>query len=128
MYCLRKLKSFHVSSAIMKSFYTSTIESIICFGITCYGGNLSKQQASKLDRVIYKSSKIIGCPLPSFTKLLESSIARKASKIIKDKSHPLNSEYVTSERSGRLLSKAARTERFKNSFVPHSIRVLQLLS
>ena len=35
MYCLRKLKFFHVREEILQMFYSSVVGSIICFGMTC---------------------------------------------------------------------------------------------
>ena len=55
LYFLRKLNLFNVNKAIMKIFYSSTIESLITFGIVCYGCNLNKNQKQGINRVIKKA-------------------------------------------------------------------------
>ena len=112
----------------METFYRATIESLITFGIPCYGGNLSKQQELRLDRVILKAARVINISLHSFAELYDINIMKTAKKIGTDTKHPLNAEYQTSVRSKRFISKKARTNRYKNSFVPSSIRALQTLS
>ena len=42
MYCLRKLRSFGVNSAMLVTFYNAVICSIIVYGSVCWGGNISK--------------------------------------------------------------------------------------
>ena len=125
LYFLRKLNSFRVESAILSIFYSSTVQSLITFGITCYGCNLAKSQILRIDRVINKAAKIIKCELPSFEELLLKAVSKKATLLQKDSNHPLHTEYVVSDRSGRYLSKKSNTERYKNTFIPTSIRLLQ---
>ena len=125
LYFLRKLRSFNVDKSIMVTFYSSTVESIFVFGIVCYGGNISKYQILKINRTIKRAGKIINQQLPLFEDLYTTSAVKKAKEIIEDTSHILNKEYETSDRSGRLLSKRSRTNRYKNSFVPVTTRLLQ---
>jgi len=125
LYFLRKLRSFNVDKSIMVTFYSSTVDSIFLFGIVCYGGNISKYQILKINRTIKRAGKIINQQLPLFEDLYTTSAVKKAKEIIEDTSHILNKEYETSDRSGRLLSKRSRTNRYKNSFVPVTTRLLQ---
>ena len=127
MYFLRKLRSFNVDKSILKIFYISAIQSKITFGITCYGCGLSKSLVNMIDRVIKKCSKIISSELPFFNDLCDNAVLKKASNILKDPTHPLHQEYERSGRSGRLISKKSRTERYKNTFIPFSTRLLQSL-
>ena len=128
LYFLRKLRSFEVDPNIMITFYRATIESVITFGISCYGGNISKQQQQRLDRVIRKAAKVVNSSLPSFTELYNTNVLKTAKKIMADNKHPLYSEYQTSVRSKRLISKKARTNRYNNSFIPSSVRLMQSVS
>lgn len=125
LYFLRKLRSLNIASHILHIFYTATIQSVITFGITCWGGNMTEGDEAKLNRLIRKAGKITKCDLPLLKELYESKTKEKGASILSNVKHPLHKEYITSSRSGRLLSKASRTERYRKSFVPSSIRLLQ---
>ena len=60
LYCLRKLSSFNVSAHILQSFYTSVIMGVMTFGLTSWGGNLSKSNRERIDRSIRKAGRVIG--------------------------------------------------------------------
>ena len=49
LYCLRKLKSFDLREEMLQIFYTATISNVLTFGMTCWGGNASKQDKNRLD-------------------------------------------------------------------------------
>ena len=44
LFFLKKLKSFHVNESILKMFYQVLIQSVITFGISSWGGNITKGQ------------------------------------------------------------------------------------
>ena len=50
LYFLRLLKKFKLSSNILSQFYKSTIESVLCFSITVWYGNLSQKDKHRLNR------------------------------------------------------------------------------
>ena len=125
MYFLRKLRSLNISTDLLLTFYTATIQSIITFGITCWGGNTTSKDKRKLDTLIRKAQRITTYNLPTIEELYTKMCLDKAKKIIDNNNHPLCKEYKQSVRSDRLLSKYARTERYKRSFVPTSVRILQ---
>ena len=60
LHCLRKLRSFDLCSQLLQSFYTLTILSVLTFGLTCWGGNLRKQDTSRINKLIKKAREIIG--------------------------------------------------------------------
>ena len=127
MYFLRKLRSFGIKQSILQIFYSSSLEGLIVFGITCYGCNLQKQYVLRINRVIKKASKVIGCELNHFEILLNTCVRKKAEVIVSDPLHPLQLEFerfVRSTRCVRYKSKKARTDMYKNSFVPTAVRVL----
>ena len=123
LYFLRRLRTFNFSSYSLKMFYLSIIESIICFGISCWGSAICNEDKNKINKIIKKASKIIQCELEYFDSLYEKAVHRKCLHILKDQDHPICDNFSLSSRSGRVLQPAARTERYKNSFVPSSVRV-----
>ena len=56
MYCLRKLKTFGVSADLLLMFYSAVISSTMSFGPTCWGGNVSKRDQGRVDKVIHRAS------------------------------------------------------------------------
>ena len=94
------------------------------FGISCYGGNLSVIHQKRIDRIIHKANKITKSQHISFLNLYSIKATKKARSIIEDPYHPLNNEYIKSGRSERFILKKCRTGRYKNSFIPSSIRKL----
>ena len=55
---IRKLKSFDVDADV-ELVYRSLIQSILCFNIVTWFGNLDQNDKNKLNRVVNISSKII---------------------------------------------------------------------
>ena len=66
MYCMRKLRSFGVNSDMLVTFYNAVICSIIMFGSVCWGGNISKLDRGRLEKIVKKVGHVVGKPLDSF--------------------------------------------------------------
>ena len=56
MYCMRKLRSFGVNSDMIVTFYNAE-SSIIIFGSVCWGGNISKLDRGRLEKIVKKKRK-----------------------------------------------------------------------
>ena len=112
LYFLRRL-----NSSSLKMFYSSIIESIICFGISCWVGSITLEDNNRINRIIRKASKMIKCDLPLFNCLWKNACHEKFSIIPNNPSHPLKNK---SSSSGYFLQPSALTEQYKNSFVPSS--------
>ena len=123
MYYVRTLNSFNVDKTIISMFCKSTIYSVITFCISVWGGNCRAVHKIKFDRLIKKMSKITSEQPSTFESLLENECKIKLKNILKDNTHPIYHEIQFSTRSGRLLHLRAQRERYKNSFLPMSIRL-----
>lgn len=123
MYCLRKLRSFNVAPQLLQMFYSSVVCSVLTFGSTCWGGNVSKQDRDRLDKVIRKAGGVVGLPQDSFDTLYNRRTTNKLKDILKDDTHPLRQDIDSRriERSGRFRVPKARTNRYSSSFVPRAI-------
>ena len=88
MYFLRKLRSLNISTDLLLTFYTATIQSIITFGITCWGGNTTSKDKRKLDTLIRKAQRITTYNLPTIEELYTKMCLDKAKKIIDNNNHP----------------------------------------
>ena len=56
MYCMRKLRSFGVNSEMLATFYNAVIcsSSSSMFGSVCWGGNISKLDRGRLEKIVKK--------------------------------------------------------------------------
>ena len=123
LYFLRKLNSFHVEKMLLSLFYKTMLESIMCFALTCWGGNLNSLALDKFNRVIKKCSSLCNpaSPFPSIQVTHCCQCQKKINAILKDKSHPFCNLISFSARSGKPLTFHCCRERYRNSFLPFSI-------
>ncbi len=63
LYHLRQLRKFRVSPAILKTFYSGAIESVLC--ISVWYSNATNQDCKALQRVVLLAERISGSTLPS---------------------------------------------------------------
>ena len=84
---MRKLRSFGVNSDMLVTFYNAVICSIIMFGSVCWGGNISKLDRGRLEKIVKKAGHVVGKPLDSFKTLHEKRLYRKLMQILNDPTH-----------------------------------------
>ncbi len=121
LYFLRRLRLYGVNKKIRTVFYQAVLESLIRYGIQAWYGNLSVQLKNKLSHIVRMAMKIVDLKdYPSLKTLFEQSVHRGAHKILADPSHiySLSMCFCLQEEG------IGRFNRFKNSFVPASIRIL----
>ncbi|WP_419619893.1 alkylated DNA repair protein domain-containing protein, partial [Thiolapillus sp.] len=113
MYCLRKLRSFGVNSGMLVTFYNAVICSIIVYGSVCWGGNISKFDRGRLEKIVKKAGHVVGMPLDSFKTLYEKRLFKKLMQILNDPTHPMRHYFDSrrSNRSGRFLLPKTNTNR-----------------
>ena len=58
MYFLRQLKKLDVDSKIVQLFFTSVVQSVINFSISCWYGNCSVEAKNKLSRILRNCEKL----------------------------------------------------------------------
>ncbi len=84
LYHLRQLRKFRVSPAILKTFYSGAIESVLTQCISVWYGNSSNQDCKALQRVVRLAERISGSTLPSLQVIYLKRCKSRAAKIIKD--------------------------------------------
>ena len=109
----------------MMIFYKAVLESLIRYSITVWFGNLSVQLRNKLSRLIHAAGKITGVKEQvSSQTIYDQATLQKAYKIINDPSHILHSEFELLPSGRRFRVPHCRLNRFKNSFIPASIKMV----
>ncbi len=123
LYHLRQLRKFRVSPAILKSFYSGAIESVLTQCISVWHGNASNQDCKALQRVVCLAERISGSALPSLQDVYLKRCKSRAAKITKDSNHPGNHLFILLPSGKRFRSMMAKTEKLR-SFFPQAIRLL----
>ncbi len=123
LYHLRQLRKFRVSPAILKTFYSGTIESVLTQCISVWYGNATNQDKA-LQRVVRLAERISGSALPSLQDIYLKRCKNRAAKIIKDSNYPGNHLFTLLPSGKRFRSMMAKTERLRSSFFPQAIRLL----
>uniref|UniRef100_A0A8C1NZF1 Reverse transcriptase domain-containing protein n=1 Tax=Cyprinus carpio TaxID=7962 RepID=A0A8C1NZF1_CYPCA len=124
LYFLRQLRKFKLPQELLKQFYSTIIESILCTSVTVWFSSASKSDLRRLQRVVRTAERIIGTTLPSIQELYLSRVSKRAGKITLDPSHPAHSlfELLPSGRRYRALS--TRMARHRDSFFPQAIHLM----
>ena len=124
LYFLRRLKKIGMSNSILVNFYRSVIESILTYAITVWFNNITKDELNSLERVVRTAQRIIGTELPSLHSIYQTRTMHKAKAIIQDFSHPAYDLFKLLPSGKRYRAIRTRTERFRKSFYPSAIRIL----
>ena len=128
MYCLRTMNKLNVQSDIMILFYNSAVASVLMYAGTTFYGMLNKQNCALLGKPLRLCKKLLEANyhhrLNSNEDIYLSQLEKLAIKIMNDSSHPLNRNFVMLPSGRRFRMMRARTNRFKNTFVPKAVKVL----
>ncbi len=110
LYHLRQLRKFRVSPAILKTFYSGAIESVLTQCISVWYSNATNQDCKALQRVVRLAERISGSALPSLQDIYLKRCKSRAVKIIKDSNHPGNHLFILLPSGKRFRSMMAKTE------------------
>ena len=124
LYFVRKLHNLNVDSKILELFYTSILQSVICFSVICWYGNCTTASKTKLTQIILTCQKLGLTNVSSLENLYCKSALQRCEVITTDKTHPLHNMYQMLPSGRRMRSVRCRTKRYSDSFVPASIRLL----
>ena len=125
VYCIRVMKQFHVNVNIMQNFFDSCVQTVLMYTGCGFYGSLTKTLKHELDKPRRTCQRLLGQrQLKDNDRLYKAGTLRLANAILKDEHHPLHSEYhmLPSDRRYRVCR--TRTNRYRDTFVPHSVRLL----
>jgi hypothetical protein len=125
VYCLRSMKQLKVSPDIMALFYNATIASVIMYACAAFYALLTKQNCNVLHKPLRVSRRLLGSDkLCTNEQLYNLQLSQLTSNIVNDISHPLHDNFVMLPSGRRYRMPKIRTNRFKNSFVPRAIAMV----
>lgn len=89
------------------------------------GGNIKKQDASRLDKLVRKAGSVVGTELDSLITVAERRVLSKLLSIMENPLHPLNSIILRqrSSFSDRLLLLPCSTDKLRRSFLPYAMQL-----
>ncbi|KAJ7335161.1 hypothetical protein JRQ81_013102, partial [Phrynocephalus forsythii] len=114
-YFLKMLRKMNLSQHLLLSYYHSTIESVLTYGmLSCYASS-SVVDKKALQRIIKIAQNVTGLQLPTLDDIFTSPCLRKSHNILRDSSHPAHNffELLPSGRSYRTVK--TLTTRLLNS-------------
>lgn len=97
------LRERHLEASLLRTFYTTTVESILSF---CTAGD-----RRALQQVIKAAQHTIGCPLPSLEEIATSYGLSRVQRIYVDQSHPGQGLFCLLPTGKRFRSHRCRTNR-----------------
>ena len=124
IFFLRQLHKLNIDNTILQLFYTSVIQSVITFSMTCWFGNTSSEAKGRLTRVINNCKKLGADNASSLEELFNKCVIQRCVAIRKDITHPLNCEYSLLPSGRRVSSVRCRTSRYAKSFIPSSMKII----
>lgn len=128
MYFYRRLRNFNIDHTLMRMFYFCFIESVLTFCFICWFGSLSTKNKKRLESIVRTCSKIAGTNFSPLSLSYSKRVAKKAQSIAADSSHPLCCQFKLLPSGRRYSMPRCRSNRFKNSFIPTSVSILNTLS
>ncbi len=84
LYFLRQLRKFNLPQELLKQFYSTIIESVLCTSITVWFSSATKSDLRRLQRVVRTTEWIIGTTLHTLQELYSSRVSKRAGKITLD--------------------------------------------
>ncbi|KAI4888458.1 hypothetical protein NFI96_007525 [Prochilodus magdalenae] len=63
LYLLRRLRSFGVQGALLKTFFDTVVASAIFYGVVCWGSSISTADRKRLDKLLKRAGSVLGSPL-----------------------------------------------------------------
>ena len=124
LFFLRKMRSFNVSNVMMTLFYRSFIESVLTFCIVAWYGNLTLTNKNRLSSLVKVASKISGRTQAQLIDLYKRQMLKRASSLLEVTDHPLRPEFELLPSGRRFRVPTTKTNRYKQSFVPAAIQLL----
>ena len=88
LYFLRILRKNNLQEKMLMTFYRSTIENALSYGISLWFASCTAAGRKALQRVIKTAQKVIRCPLLLFLEDVYNRNCRRAHSILRNSSHP----------------------------------------
>ena len=125
LYCIRSMKKLNVNTDLIAMFFNATVPPVLMYACTAFYGMLTKSLRYELDRPKKTCDRLLQCDsLKDNGTLYKDKVKRMVKKVIDGKDHPLNGDFNVMPSGYRYRMPSIRTERYKSTFVPTAIALL----
>ncbi len=124
LYFLRQQRKFNLPQELLKQFYSTIIDSVLCNSIAIWFSSATKSDLSRLHGVVLTAERIIVTTLPTLQELYLSRVSKRAGKITLDPSRPAHSLFELLTSCRRYRARSIRMTRHRNSFFPQAIHLM----
>ena len=130
MYFVRSLVKLNVNSELIGAFFNAVISPVLMYACVAFFGLLSKQLKYEFNRPCRVCIKLIKRQevVNENETHYKSCVINLANKIRRDNTHPLHDFYELLPSGRRYRVPFTRTQRFKNTFLPISVNILNNVS
>ena len=94
----------------------------------CWYECLSERQKGRLNGIVRLCAKIVGCEQTALGEIYKQRVSVKAVKMKSDRTHVLSKFFVELPSGRRLRTLKCKTKRFKNTFIPKAVSMLNSLN
>ncbi len=126
LYCLRRLSTFYISRTFKTIYYKSYIESVLCYFICCWYGNVNVKHRNSLNGIVNQGSKIIGIKQTGFSFSYDQFVLQKATIIVADCTHPLFHEFKIPSGIPYSMPKL-KSNRYRHLFYSHCCKAFKFV-
>ncbi len=127
LHCLRRLSTFNISRTLMTMYYKSYIESVLCFSICCWYGNVNVKHRNSLNCIVNQGSKILGIKQTGLSYSFDQFVLQKAKIIFADCTHPLFHEFKMFPSGIRYSMPKLKINRYRHSFNSHCCKAFKFV-
>ena len=124
MHILYTLRAFKVNSVIIDRCYHAFILSVLSYALVCWFGLVNEKERRRLNGIVRMCGKIAGINQQSLEDIYTRRTVEKARNIKNNQSHVLNTLFEVLPSGQRLRQIKCRTNRYRNSFIPQAITLL----
>lgn len=93
LYFVRQLCKLKVDTKILSLFYSSVVQSILSFAITCWFGNCTGIGRGKLDKIVNQCKKLGVKNTANVLELFKKAVMQRCTLVRNDSNHPLYNKY-----------------------------------
>ncbi len=116
---------FSISKTLMTMYYKSYIESVLCFSICCWYGNVNVKHRNSLNCIVNQGSKILGIKQTGLSYRFDQFVLQKAKIIFADCTHPLFHEFKMFPSGIRYSMPKLKMNRYRHSFNSHCCKAFK---
>lgn len=87
-------RSFDVCREMLVTFYQSVMSSVLFYAAVCWGGNIKKEDADRINKLVRKASSVVGQTLDPLEAVVERQMRGRTLTIMANTSHPLQPALV----------------------------------